>query len=68
MEYQVKRGFGAQRVKEYFVGERNGDTLECIIAGPFESERQCHDALAALKPLYFNRLCVIPGHLARVHD
>lgn len=66
MEYQVKRGFGAQRVKEYFVGQSDGDTLAAIIAGPFESESQCRVALDALRPLYFSPLCVIGGHLARV--
>jgi len=66
MEYQVKRGFGAHRVKEYFVGQRDGDTMSAIIAGPFESEAQSYQAIEALRPLYFSPLCVIGGHLVRM--
>jgi hypothetical protein len=63
MEYMVKRGFGAHRVKEYFVGQTDGDTLGSIIAGPFESEAQSREALDALRPLYFSPLCIVGGHL-----
>ena len=62
-EYQVKRGFGAKREKEYFVVEADGDTLSGVVAGPFESERQCIDAIEALRPLYWRRLTYVGGHL-----
>jgi hypothetical protein len=65
MEYQVKRGFGSNRVKEYFVAQADGDTLGGIVAGPFESETQCLQAIEALQPLYFSGLRVISGHLAQ---
>jgi len=63
MDYMVKRGFGEKRVKEYFVAEADGDTIAGVVAGPFESERQCMDAIEALRPLHFGRLCWIGGHL-----
>jgi hypothetical protein len=67
MEYAVKQGFGPKHVKEYFVGQTDGDTLSSIIAGPFESESQCRQALDALRPLYFSPLCVVGGHLTRLY-
>ncbi len=63
MEYGIKRGFGPSKVKEYFVVQADGDVLAGVVAGPFESERQCMDALEALRPLYFRRLCCIGGHM-----
>jgi len=66
MEYTVKQGFGRHGVKEYFVGQTDGDTLSSIIAGPFESETQARQALDALRPLYFSPLCVVGGHLAEL--
>jgi hypothetical protein len=67
MVYTVKQGFGANHVKEYFVGQTDGDTLSSIIAGPFESELQATQALDALRPLYFSSLCVVGGHLASLY-
>jgi len=67
MEYMVKQGFGPRRVKEYFVGQTDGDTLGSIIAGPFESESQARQALDALRPLHFSPLCVVGGHLVAIH-
>ena len=63
MEHSIKRGFGPNRVKEYFVAQTDGDTMSAVIAGPFESETQCRQALDALRPLYFSPLCVVGGHL-----
>lgn len=62
-EYGVKRGFGAKRTKEYFVGLADGDTLSSIIAGPFATIEQTYTAIDALRPLYFGRLVPIGGHL-----
>ncbi len=62
-EYIVKRGFGAKKVKEYFVAQADGDTLAGIVAGPFESETQCREAIEALRPLYFRALHCVGGHL-----
>ena len=66
MEYTIKRGFGARRVKEYFVVQKDGDTLGGVVAGPFESEEQCELAIDALRPLYNRQLLVFPGHLATI--
>ena len=63
MEYTIKRGFGPQGAKEYFVAQKDGDTRSGIVAGPFETETQCRQALDALRPMYFNSLCVVAGHL-----
>jgi len=63
MEYTARRGFGPKRVKEYFVAEADGDTLAGIVAGPFENELQCLDAIEGLRPLYNRRLCCVGGHL-----
>jgi hypothetical protein len=63
VEYTVKRGVGALRIKEYFVAQSDGDTLAGVVAGPFQSELQCRTALDALSPLYFGRLHCIGGHL-----
>jgi hypothetical protein len=63
MEYTVKRGFGPGGVKEYFVAQADGDTLQAVIAGPFESEAQCRQAIEALQPLFFRSLHCIGGHL-----
>ena len=63
MEHQIKRGFGAERVKEYFVVERDGDTMGSVITGPFESERQCQAAIDALSSLCFRPLVCVGGHL-----
>jgi hypothetical protein len=62
-EYQVKKGFGRGRVKEYFAVQADGDTLGGIVAGPFESERQTRDAIEGLAPMYDRNLHVIGGHL-----
>jgi hypothetical protein len=66
-EYVVKRGFGPGRIKEYFVAQRDYDTIGGIIAGPFESAAQCYEALEALKPLYNRPLMLVFGHLASSH-
>lgn len=63
VEYQVKRGFGPKKQKEFFVVQRDGDTMGGVVAGPFESERQAREAIDALQRLYFGRLHVIGGHL-----
>ena len=63
-EYTIKRGFGAGNVKEYFVVQADGDTLGGVIAGPFESETQCRDAIEALRTMYSRQLHCIGGHLA----
>jgi len=62
-EYQVRRGFSGSRVKEYFVVQIDGDTLSGIVAGPFESQLQAHDAADALQPLYWRRLRIVGGHM-----
>jgi hypothetical protein len=61
-EYTVKRGFGREKTKEYFVAQRDGDTLGGIVAGPFESPEQCNTAIQALSPLYNRILIWIGGH------
>ena len=63
MVYQIKRGFGHNRVKEYFVVQIDGDTRAGVVAGPFESERQTLDAIEALRPLYFHTLRCVGGHM-----
>lgn len=63
-EYEVKRGFGPSKEKEYFVVQSDGDTLSGVIAGPFESYPQGMQALEALRPLYFRPLHCIGGHLS----
>jgi hypothetical protein len=63
MEYSVKRGKGRGGVKEYFVAQRDNDTIRSVIAGPFESEAQARQALDGLRPLYFSPLTVVGGHL-----
>ena len=60
---RLKRGFGPNREKEYFVVQKDGDTWSSIIAGPFESYEQADGAKEALKPLYFYILGVVGGHL-----
>jgi hypothetical protein len=62
-EYQIRQGFGPRRVKEYFVVETDGDTWSGVVAGPFESELQSHQAIEGLRPLYSRRLAVVGGHL-----
>lgn len=62
-EYGIKRGFGASKVKEYFVIQSDGDTCSGVIAGPFESHHQGCDAIEALRPLYNRPLHCIGGHL-----
>lgn len=64
-EYVVKRGFGPNRTKEYFVGQKDGDTLAGVIAGPFESYAQCYEVIEALKPLYDRGLVPLAGHLTK---
>ena len=64
MNYTLKRGFGKDRLKEYFVVQADGDTLGGIVCGPFENEEQAATALDACRPLFFRHLCVIGGHLA----
>jgi hypothetical protein len=65
MIWLVKRGFGPGRVKEYFVGARDGDTLGAIIAGPFATWEQCYAAKDALEALCnSSRLICLAGHLA----
>ena len=66
-EYIVKRGFGPRRTKEYFVAQRDFDTISGVVAGPFESAEQSYNALEALKPLYNRPLMVIHGHIAASH-
>ncbi len=63
MDHQIKRGFGLDGVKEYFVVEQDGDTMGSVITGPFESERQCREAIDALRPLSFRPLQCVGGHL-----
>ena len=62
-EYSIKRGFGALKTKEFFVVQADGDTLGGVVSGPFESERQCRDAIEALRPLYNRPLLCLGGHL-----
>ena len=62
--YTMKQGFGRGKSKEYFVVQADGDTLGGIVAGPFESQEQCHSAIVGLKPLYNRRLLCAGGHLA----
>ena len=66
-EYTVRRGFGRGNTKEYFVVQRDGDTLGGIVAGPFESEEQAITAIDALSPLYNRTLTWIGGHLYPLH-
>jgi hypothetical protein len=68
MTYQVKRGFGALRVKEYFVVEKDGDSLSGVIAGPFESREQCFEAIEALRPMYYRPIVCIAGHLSETNQ
>lgn len=35
MEYSVKRGFGPGKIKEYFVAEADGDTLQAVIGASY---------------------------------
>lgn len=62
-EYVVKKGFGRNKVKEYFIVQKDGDTLGGFVGGPFESEEQAHEAIEGLEPMYERRLFVIGGHL-----
>jgi hypothetical protein len=63
MEHFIRRGFGAKRVKEFFVIQVDGDTMAGVVAGPFESEVQCWQAIDALRPLYNRPLTCAGGHL-----
>ena len=60
----LKRSFGPNREKDYFVVMLDGDTIGGLVAGPFESLEQAFAALEALKPMYFRVLSVVSGHLA----
>lgn len=62
-EYSFKRGFGRAKTKEYFVIEKDGDTIGGIVAGPFESELQCWSAIDGLRPLHSRPLVPVGGHL-----
>jgi len=61
--YMVKRGFGPAKCKEYFIVQRDGDTMSGVVAGPFQSLKQGMDAIEALRPLYNRPLQCIGGHL-----
>jgi len=61
--FQVKQGFGPNKVKEYFVVQRDGDVQCGVITGPFENEAQGRMAIEALKLLYFKPLELVGGHL-----
>ena len=63
VHYAFMRGFGPHKTKDYFVVERDGDTLSGVIAGPFESYRQGMDAIEALRPMYYRPLACVAGHL-----
>lgn len=65
----IKKGFGAGRVKEWFVVTMDGDTWDGIVAAHFESAEQADKAKFALKPLYpFKRLGIMSGHLDGFQD
>ena len=66
-EYIIKKGFGAGRTKEYFVGQRDFDIIGGIVAGPFETAVQCYEAMEALKPLYNRPLALVSGHMVAAH-
>ena len=67
-EYRIKRGFGANHTKEFFVVQADGDTLGGIVAGPFENLDQCVLAMDALRSLYKGRLKCASGHMVRWAD
>lgn len=67
-EFIVRRGFGRNHVKEYFAVQRDGDIMSGVIAGPFESETQCYQAITALEPLYTRPIVCIGGHLVGWRD
>ncbi len=67
-EYGFKQGFGPRRIKEYFVVEKDGDTLGGVIAGPFQFYEQACDAMEALRPLYRRPLRCVGGHLVGWRD
>lgn len=62
----LKRGFGPNREKDYFVVLKDGDTFGRIVAGPFPTEAECQREREALRPLYFQILGIQSGHLADV--
>lgn len=64
-DVRLKRGFGANGVKEFFVMTRDGDTIDGgIVAGPFWFRAQADEAMEGLKPLYdAATLTVCAGHL-----
>ena len=59
----LKRGFGPNRRKDFFVVEKDGDTWSTIVAGPFPDRAQAEAKREELKPLYFAILAVVSGHL-----
>ena len=63
MEYTVRRGFGPGRAKEFFVVEKDGDTLGSVLTGPLETEEQCRQVIDSLHELTFKPLTYIGGHL-----
>jgi hypothetical protein len=64
-DLRLKRGFGPDGVKEFFVMTRDGDTIDGgIVAGPFSFRAQADEAMEGLKPLYgAASLTVCGGHL-----
>jgi hypothetical protein len=62
-EYTFLRGFGRSKTKEYFIIQKDGDTIGGVVAGPFESQEQCYAAIDALSPLYNRTLVCVGGHL-----
>lgn len=66
-EYSFKKGFGPKRTKEYFIVQKDGDVIGGLVAGPFWTEDQCHEAILALRPLYNRPLAYVGGHLVGWH-
>jgi hypothetical protein len=64
----IRRGFGRNRVKQYFVVRRDVDVIAEVISGPFDKEADCVKELELLKRKYNRPLDYVAGHLERLSD